>query len=295
MGPPGYPEDNNFNNYPRAFVVLFELMVVNNWNSLVDRFQVLVGTAWVRLFFISFHLVAVVFILSVLQALVIEVFQAESKVFEAEHSVDPLDKRVQDLFAVVNAEDAASPGYVRGGDDTELLTTARRATYTPEGPTVVRRGRRRLSILQQVFASDLISLEANRREAKRALQQRALDNPEDEGTSFFIETVRRTTVTLFDGGLRGSAFTRASIFGSPRPDANETDTGAAEAGVLAHDGAHDTSAPISISGGSPTPVRSAKGAVEMIRLHSGPAVEEGGRAGTGGQVALLESASESPP
>jgi hypothetical protein len=40
---------NNFNNLGRAFVVLFDLLVVNQWHVLTEGFVVAAASRWVRL------------------------------------------------------------------------------------------------------------------------------------------------------------------------------------------------------------------------------------------------------
>lgn len=66
---------NSFNGIHRAFMTLFELMVVNNWMVIVDGFVVATGSSFTRYFFLSFNIVCVIIALNVFQAFVIEAFQ----------------------------------------------------------------------------------------------------------------------------------------------------------------------------------------------------------------------------
>ena len=50
---------NNFNNIVSAFVLLFELMVVNNWQILAEGF-IATSSKAARIYFIVFHLIVVV-------------------------------------------------------------------------------------------------------------------------------------------------------------------------------------------------------------------------------------------
>jgi hypothetical protein len=64
---------NNFNNLGRAFVVLFDLLVVNQWHVLTEGFVVAAASRWVRLYFVAFHLTTVIVVLNIFTAFVLEV------------------------------------------------------------------------------------------------------------------------------------------------------------------------------------------------------------------------------
>ncbi|CAF0966269.1 unnamed protein product [Adineta steineri] len=64
---------NNFNDYFSSLIVLFELTVVNQWHVLASGF-VLVTTKVARLFFLAFHLNAVIVVLNIFTAFVIDSF-----------------------------------------------------------------------------------------------------------------------------------------------------------------------------------------------------------------------------
>ena len=69
---------NNFNDFASSLVTLFELLVVNNWHVLMNGF-VLVTNAYYRWYFISFWTIAVVVILNLVIAFVLEAFFAKDK------------------------------------------------------------------------------------------------------------------------------------------------------------------------------------------------------------------------
>jgi hypothetical protein len=64
---------NNFSNLGRALVVLFELLVVNQWHVITEGFVLAAGSRWVRLYFIAFHLLTVIVVLNIFTAFVLEV------------------------------------------------------------------------------------------------------------------------------------------------------------------------------------------------------------------------------
>eukprot|EP00043_Microstomoeca_roanoka_P016778 m.173006 g.173006 ORF g.173006 m.173006 type:complete len:865 (+) comp16523_c0_seq7:147-2741(+) len=64
---------NNFNDIVAAFIVLFELMVVNQWNVLADGYVVLTSKA-ARVYFASFHAVVVLVMVNIFIAFVLETF-----------------------------------------------------------------------------------------------------------------------------------------------------------------------------------------------------------------------------
>jgi len=78
----GYCE-NNFNSLPSSFVLLFELMVVNQWHVLAEGHSAVAGTKWALIFFAAFHVVAVIVILSIFTAFVLEAFVLEYSVSQS--------------------------------------------------------------------------------------------------------------------------------------------------------------------------------------------------------------------
>jgi len=68
---------NNFNDIGSAFVVLFELLVVNQWHIITDGFVLATGSKATRLFFIAYHMISVIIILNIFTAFVLEAFLLE--------------------------------------------------------------------------------------------------------------------------------------------------------------------------------------------------------------------------
>eukprot|EP00742_Colponemidia_sp_Colp-10_P007538 GILJ01008124.1.p1 GENE.GILJ01008124.1~~GILJ01008124.1.p1 ORF type:complete len:797 (-),score=94.64 GILJ01008124.1:278-2668(-) len=66
-----YP--NNFNDFPSSMVLLFDLMVVNNWFVHMDGFTA-VTNVYARIFFMLWFFAMVVVVLNIFVALVIEIF-----------------------------------------------------------------------------------------------------------------------------------------------------------------------------------------------------------------------------
>jgi len=64
---------NNFNDFGSACVTLFELLVVNNWQVLMGGFVAVRGTQ-ARVFFITFYTIAVVMVLNLIVAFVLDAF-----------------------------------------------------------------------------------------------------------------------------------------------------------------------------------------------------------------------------
>lgn len=69
----GYYYLNNFHNLPRAYVTLFELMVVNNWHIIMEGYASVSGSDWSRLFFMSFYLFTMV-VVTIIVAFILEAF-----------------------------------------------------------------------------------------------------------------------------------------------------------------------------------------------------------------------------
>lgn len=85
----------NFNNFLTSTLVLFDLMVVNQWHVIAQSFEfvtgkhfawlmkrklkqtLFTGTKWTRLYFVSFHLTCVLVVLNIFTAFVLEAFILE--------------------------------------------------------------------------------------------------------------------------------------------------------------------------------------------------------------------------
>eukprot|EP00656_Telonema_subtile_P011056 TRINITY_DN15427_c0_g1_i2.p1 TRINITY_DN15427_c0_g1~~TRINITY_DN15427_c0_g1_i2.p1 ORF type:complete len:870 (-),score=172.04 TRINITY_DN15427_c0_g1_i2:50-2659(-) len=74
FGEAAYYRDNNFNNFGRAFITLFELMVVNNWHVIVEGHVVAVGTRSLRLFFFVFNVISSIVVVNILVSIMIGMY-----------------------------------------------------------------------------------------------------------------------------------------------------------------------------------------------------------------------------
>lgn len=71
---------NNFNNILRSYVLLFELMIVNNWYIAMNGFTSASGTQWTRVYFMIFFLVSVIIVAIVISFILDAfLFRIESK------------------------------------------------------------------------------------------------------------------------------------------------------------------------------------------------------------------------
>jgi hypothetical protein len=68
---------NNFNDMPSGMVTLFELLVVNNWTITCQGIKDASGNKWVRSYFVSFHIIGVIIINSIVVAFVVDTFVNE--------------------------------------------------------------------------------------------------------------------------------------------------------------------------------------------------------------------------
>jgi two pore calcium channel protein, plant len=67
---------NNFNDFTNAYLVLFELTIVNNWQMTAEMFVALMDTRWVLLYFVSFYIIAVLVGMNILVCFAIDMYQS---------------------------------------------------------------------------------------------------------------------------------------------------------------------------------------------------------------------------
>merc|ERR1712196_326873 len=100
---------NNFNDVVAAYVTLFELMVVNQWHILTSGFVILTNES-ARLFFLAFHLTAVVLMLNIFVAFILEAFLMQLQLFHGV-ATDDLYTKVQ-AFLEAQAGSSTGRAYV---------------------------------------------------------------------------------------------------------------------------------------------------------------------------------------
>ncbi|KAI0227846.1 hypothetical protein LSAT2_021666 [Lamellibrachia satsuma] len=98
---------NNFNSIAHSFVILFELLVVNQWHVLSSGF-VLVTSKAARLYFISFHMICVVILLNILTAFILEVFILEYSLAQTELE-SAIEARIKDMGLGLGQNPGANP------------------------------------------------------------------------------------------------------------------------------------------------------------------------------------------
>ena len=81
--------DNNFNDFPSAFVLLFELLIVNNWYVLSSGFEAVTRSYWSELFFVVFWWCGVVIVLNVVLSAVLDAFLNQINQRNASDTVRP--------------------------------------------------------------------------------------------------------------------------------------------------------------------------------------------------------------
>ncbi|KAG6622765.1 two pore calcium channel protein 1-like [Phytophthora cinnamomi] len=116
---------NNFNDFASTLTTLFELLIVNNWFVTMEG-AVAVTTKWSRIYFVSFYVVGVVMVLSLVVAFVVEAyFEDAAKLESASRSGKP------DISEDANVPDTMepSPGKPSGvSEKAQLLLRTRSST-----------------------------------------------------------------------------------------------------------------------------------------------------------------------
>ena len=67
-------EDFNFNDFSSAMVLLFNLLILNDWCTYMEAYVTLTGTRATRLFFLCFWVLAILYVLNIVVAFIIEAF-----------------------------------------------------------------------------------------------------------------------------------------------------------------------------------------------------------------------------
>ncbi|MCO5597029.1 hypothetical protein L7F22_051102 [Adiantum nelumboides] len=86
---------HNFNDFPTGMVTLFELLVMGNWQIWLESYVTLTGTWWTSVYFLSFYVFAILFLLNLVIAFVLEAFFAEMELSDS--SVDMGGSHVSEL------------------------------------------------------------------------------------------------------------------------------------------------------------------------------------------------------
>lgn len=82
---------HNFNDYPTGMVTLFNLLVMGDWQIWLETYGVLTSQWWAVMYFMSFYVIAVLFLLNLIVAFVLEAFFAEIDISEERKQLDTED------------------------------------------------------------------------------------------------------------------------------------------------------------------------------------------------------------
>ena len=179
---------NNFNDFPSGLVVLFELMVVNNWWVIMDGIAASTTCAtganhmstctWAKGYFVSFNFIAVLMVMNLVVAFILDGFfeeQAQEKARSAEETArknQKLDEQRERLaeqarqlnqsFSTGGREESGPRGEQDGlGSPSEALEAmpAIFAGSTLAPTTQKSRGSRRKAFVGDGSGSALVSVE----------------------------------------------------------------------------------------------------------------------------------------
>ena len=68
--------------------VLFNLLVINNWTNCEIGFEAVTGSLWVRLFFVSFHILGVILVNNLVMAVIINAFFQQLNIISYRNNED---------------------------------------------------------------------------------------------------------------------------------------------------------------------------------------------------------------
>jgi len=154
--------ENNFNDVAHGLVVLFEIMIVNNWNLILEGFIVAANNTAYRLYFVCFYAVSVLILINVCVALVLDAFITKySRVAQAKRSgefniLHELDAENREALTNALREYAAKhPEDFEYADvDEEDETQVNRILDTRKSPEELENGHD-TPVFQEVDASEM--------------------------------------------------------------------------------------------------------------------------------------------
>jgi hypothetical protein len=85
----------NFNDFVSAYITLFALMIVNNWLDIVEVYVDVMGTDWVKWYFIGFYYFSVIVGINIVVAFSIDMYDSVSRLDEERQiTVEQLKKEI---------------------------------------------------------------------------------------------------------------------------------------------------------------------------------------------------------
>lgn len=115
---------NNFNDFANSYLVLFELIIVNNWMITAEMCVQVLDTKWVLLYFVSFYIIGVLVGMNILVCFAIDMYQSIGRL-DNEQSAH--EQKLYDLAQEVKR--SKYQGEVSGGSDLrkDLVTNGMRS------------------------------------------------------------------------------------------------------------------------------------------------------------------------
>ncbi|XP_053376398.1 two pore channel protein 2-like isoform X2 [Mercenaria mercenaria] len=121
--------NNNFNDILKAFVILFELTVVNQWHVLSSGFVFVTNKAS-RLYFFIFHMTCVIIVLNIFVAFILEAFILEYSLQKTGRFESAVESKIKELGLGIGQSNKKRKGPP-DIDQIELVTNEQEMDRTP--------------------------------------------------------------------------------------------------------------------------------------------------------------------
>ncbi|GFT64455.1 two pore calcium channel protein 1 [Nephila pilipes] len=165
---------NNFNNILHTFVVLFELMVVNQWQVLANGY-VLVTSKAARIYFFAFHLICVIIVLNIFTAFVLEAFILEYSFCKSKLE-SAMEKKIIEMGLQLGRKQSPSS---KGTDSDNLVIDSEDVIEYNEDEFSGKNTNRRSSVYPDLSAKTDIRFHLSKSKNVENLLQRMFENELD--------------------------------------------------------------------------------------------------------------------
>lgn len=165
---------NNFNNILHTFVVLFELMVVNQWHVLANGF-VLVTSKAARIYFFVFHLTCVIIVLNIFTAFVLEAFILEYSFCKSKLE-SAMEKKIIEMGLQLGRKQSPSS---KGTDNDHLVIDSEDIIESSDDEKSGKNSNRRSSIYPDLSEKTDIRFHLSKSKNVENLLQRMFENELD--------------------------------------------------------------------------------------------------------------------
>lgn len=112
--------NNNFNDFLKSLVILFELTVVNQWHVIASGFVAVTSKA-ARIYFFMFHLTCVVIVLNIFIAFILEAFILEYTIDKSGKLESCVESKIKELGLGIGQGTRKTNAQELQKDDTELV------------------------------------------------------------------------------------------------------------------------------------------------------------------------------